>query len=175
MHSRITLIQKYIRAIPDFPKPGILFRDITPVLAHYEAFHAVTSIFKEHCGGKQIDAIVGIESRGFILGGALAMEMNCGLHLVRKPGRLPCETDEIAYELEYGSGRLQIHKGQIPKGTRVLIVDDLLATGGTAYAAAKLCQKQGAEVVEAVFMIELAELGGKKHVAPLPTFSILTF
>jgi adenine phosphoribosyltransferase len=153
--------------VPDFPKPGILFRDISPLLADPRGIPSVVDGFLEGfmevAGRPQVDAVVAIESRGFIFGGALAMRLGCGFVPVRKPGKLPAKTDKVSYALEYGEGTLEMHLDALSEGTRVIIVDDLLATGGTAKAAMELCLHQKAEVLGFAFVIELAALGGRKH------------
>src|SRR5439155_13358086 len=130
------------RDVPDFPKKGILFKDITPLLADPRGLMIVLDAFAEEFVGQHLDAIVGIESRGFIFGGALAARLNCSFVPVRKPGKLPAAVDRVTYELEYGEGMLEMHKASIREGANVLVVDDLLATGGTAGAAAQLVRKQ---------------------------------
>lgn len=150
-----------IRDIPDFPKPGIVFKDITPMLGDGPAFSQVISELACHVD-PGVDAIVGIESRGFIFGAALAHQLGVGFVTVRKPGKLPAEVHSIEYELEYGVDRLEIHRDALSKGHRVVIVDDLLATGGTASATVELVQKLGAEVAACLFVIELAFLPGRQ-------------
>ncbi len=152
-----------LRNIPDFPKPGILFKDITPLLADPRAFHITIDLFTERFLGEEIAAVVGIESRGFIFGGALAARLNASFVPVRKPGKLPYKTDRVAYKLEYGEAELEMHVDSFKAGSRVLIVDDLLATGGTAAAAAALCSRQKAQVVAFAFVVELDFLDGKKR------------
>ena len=152
-----------VRAVPDFPKEGILFRDITPVLADPEGI--LLALELQLAGVEVIhpvDAVVGVESRGFLFGTLLAQQLGCGFVPVRKPGKLPAETVEIRYALEYGEDALQIHKDALAPGARVLVVDDLLATGGTAAAAVGLVRALGAEVVACSFLIELAFLGGRE-------------
>ncbi|MDQ7010464.1 MAG: adenine phosphoribosyltransferase [Mariprofundaceae bacterium] len=154
-------LRDYIRDIPDFPKPGIVFKDITPLLADGHAFSASVSqlaCLVDH----DVDAVVGIESRGFIFGAALAQQLGLGLVPVRKPGKLPADVHAIEYELEYGMDRLEIHRDSLAAGHRVIIVDDLLATGGTAAAGIKLIERLGGEIVSCAFIIDLPELGGRK-------------
>ena len=155
MDPRIELIRKHIRDIPDFPKPGIIFKDITPMLAAPEG--------------------IAIESRGFIFAAPLCWELGIPLHLVRKKGKLPGACDSVEYSLEYGTSILEMHQQSLRRGQRVLVVDDLLATGGTAAAAARLASNQGAEVVGCAFVIELGFLNGRKRIEPLPCFSLLQF
>jgi len=166
--------QDYIRDIPDFPKPGIVFKDITPLLANGEAFSAVVSELACHVG-RDVDAIVGIESRGFIFGAALAQQMGLGLITVRKPGKLPAHVHSVEYELEYGMDRLEIHRDALSPGHKVIVVDDLLATGGTAAATVQLVQKLGAEVDACLFVIELSFLNGKKALGDVNVHSLLRY
>lgn len=175
MIDREAAIRARIRDVPDFPKPGILFKDITPLLADPKAFTIVLDAFNEAYVGKHLDAIVGIESRGFIFGGALAARLNCSFVPVRKPGKLPYHVDRVSYALEYGEGTLEMHKDSIAKGARVLVVDDLLATGGTAAGAAQLVGIQGGEVVGYAFVIELAFLEGRKKLNGAHVTSLVTY
>ncbi len=156
-------LDKYIRNIPDFPKPGILFKDITTLLKDAEAFQKMGNALVEFAEGKAIQKVVGIDSRGFIYGGYLASRLNTGFVLIRKAGKLPAETHQESYELEYGTDTLEIHKDAITPGERVLLHDDLLATGGTARAACNLIEKAGGEVVQLSFLIELAFLKGRER------------
>jgi adenine phosphoribosyltransferase len=150
-----------VRTIPDFPKPGILFRDITTLLADGEGLGALLAELTQIARPLDPDLIVGIEARGFILGAALAAALGKGFVPVRKPGKLPGRTVGIDYVLEYGTDRLELHEGQVPSGSRVVLVDDLIATGGTALAAAQLLREQGADVLLALFAIDLPDLGGR--------------
>ena len=150
-----------IRDVPDFPKPGVVFKDITPLLASPRALHIVLDGIAERFIGEHIDAIVGIEARGFIFGGALAARLNASFVPVRKPGKLPAETVKQSYALEYGTASLEIHKDAIQKGQRVIIVDDLLATGGTAVATVNLALSLGAEIAGLGFVVELDFLNGR--------------
>jgi adenine phosphoribosyltransferase len=168
-------LRSLIRNIADFPKPGILFRDITPLLAEPKAFHVVIDALVERFIGAHIDAIVAVESRGFIFGGALAARLNTSFVPARKPGKLPARTERVSYALEYGEATLEIHADALRPAARVLVVDDLLATGGTARAAGALVKGQNAEVVAYAFVIELEALGGRKHLTPTPVVSLLTF
>jgi adenine phosphoribosyltransferase len=161
-HHALKYLRAHLRDVPDFPKPGILFKDITPLLADPRAFHITLDLFAERFIGEHVDAVVGVESRGFIFGGALAARLNASFVPVRKPGKLPYKTDEVAYALEYGDAVLQMHVDSIKAGAKVLIVDDLLATGGTASAAAELTRRQGGVVVGFAFVVELDFLGGRK-------------
>ena len=163
----------YIRDVPDFPKPGIVFKDITPLLADGDAFTAAVSELSRLVPD-DVDAIVGIEARGFIFGAALAQKLGMGLVTVRKPGKLPADVHSIEYELEYGVDRLEIHRDALSTGHKVVIVDDLLATGGTAAATVELIQQLGAEVVSCLFVIELSFLNGRKAIKS-ETHSLLHF
>ena len=167
-------IESLIRNVPDFPKPGILFKDITPLLTSGPALKYVVDVLAERYRGK-VDAIVGVESRGFILGAPVAYALGVGLVIVRKPGKLPADTHTVSYALEYGNDSLEIHKDALVPGSRVAILDDLLATGGTAKAAITLAEACGATVVECGFLIELAFLGGRAALAPAPVHALLSY
>ena len=163
----MTLVQRIeatLRDVPDFPKPGIVFKDITPVLEDGALFADITEYFRARFAGQEIDAVVGVESRGFIFGAPVANALGVGLVLVRKPGKLPAQKVGIDYDLEYGSDRLEIHADSLKPGARVVILDDLLATGGTASATVQLVQQLGAQVVECAFLIELDFLDGKSRI-----------
>jgi adenine phosphoribosyltransferase len=164
-----------IRNIPDFPKPGIMFKDITPLLASPRAFHIVLDSLAERFIGEHIDAIVGVEARGFIFGAALAARLNASFVPARKPGKLPGATDSVSYDTEYSTARLEMHKESLPEGARVVVVDDLLATGGTARAAAELVHVQGAYVVSYAFVVELGFLGGREKLLPVRVESVLRY
>jgi adenine phosphoribosyltransferase len=153
-------LASHIRTIPDYPKPGILFRDITTLLGHAGAFRRAVDELVQPYAGAKIDKIAGIEARGFILGGAVAHQLSAGFVPIRKKGKLPHATLSVAYSLEYGVDEMEIHTDGVVKGERVLLVDDLIATGGTAEGAVKLLRSAGAEVAAAVFVIDLPELGG---------------
>jgi adenine phosphoribosyltransferase len=168
-------IQSTIRDIPDFPKPGIVFKDITTVIADGELFRAITEHFRARYADQGVDHIVGIESRGFIFGAALAHALGLGLTLVRKPGKLPYEKVGVDYTLEYGSDRVEMHVDAVKPGSKVVIIDDLLATGGTCAATAQLIETQGAEIVECAFVIELAFLEGRAKLAGLPVHAITVY
>ena len=168
-------LEKHIRDIPDFPKPGIVFKDITPLLKDPGAFKRAIEILEEQISPLNPDLLLGIESRGFLFGGALAHQMGKGLIIARKPGKLPYDTDSVSYDLEYGSATLELHKDAVPAGQRVLIIDDLLATGGTAAACAKLVRNQQGEVAGHAFVVELAFLEGRKQLEPDPVSSILVY
>ena len=154
-----------LRTVPDFPKPGVMFKDITPLLADTRALHIALDLLAEPFIGEGLGAVVAMEARGFIFGGALAARLNVGFVPVRKPGKLPADTDAVYYALEYGEGVLHMHKSSIRAGARVLIVDDLLATGGTAAAAAELVHKQRGIVAGFAFVVELDFLGGRARLA----------
>jgi adenine phosphoribosyltransferase len=155
-----------IRDVPDFPRPGIVFKDITPLLANPRALHIVLDAVAEKFIGEPIDAIVGIEARGFIFGGALAARLNAGFVPARKPGKLPASVDRVELVTEYSRDALEMHSHSLRTNSRILIVDDVLATGGTARAAGKLVQQQGARVVGYAFVIELAFLKGREQLSP---------
>lgn len=164
-----------IRDIPDFPSPGILFKDITPLLADPRAFHIVLDSIAERFIGEHVDAVVGVEARGFIFGGALAARLNASFVPARKPGKLPSKSDKVSYKTEYSTADLEMHVESLKKGARVLIVDDVLATGGTARAAAELVTRQGGEVLAYAFVIELSFLKGRPVIAPGRVESVLTY
>lgn len=170
----MTDLQKHIRDIPDFPKPGIVFKDITPLLAAGPALQEVVDRIAERYRGR-VDMVLGIESRGFVIGAAVAYRMGLGLALVRKPGKLPWERYAARYELEYGSDTLEIHRDALGDHSRVLIVDDLLATGGTAAAAIELVRRLDGEVVGCAFIIELGFLKGRTRLAVPDVFSLLSY
>ncbi|APF38170.1 adenine phosphoribosyltransferase [Chelatococcus daeguensis] len=152
-----------VRTIPDYPRPGILFRDITTLLGDARAFRRAVDELVQPWPGSKIDKVAGIEARGFILGGAVAHQLASGFVPIRKKGKLPHETVTIAYSLEYGIDEMEMHRDAIAPGERVILVDDLIATGGTATAAVELLRKMGAEVVAAVFLIDLPDLGGARR------------
>lgn len=168
-------LKKLIREIPDFPKKGILFYDITTLLKHKSGYAALIDQLAEHYIGKQVDLILGMEARGFIFGPALAYRLNAGFVPVRKPGKLPAATARVEYDLEYGSNALEVHNDAIEKGQRVLIVDDLLATGGTAQATAKLASSLGAQIAGLGFVVELDFLKGRDKLKPYDVFSLLHY
>ncbi|HEY1014983.1 MAG TPA: adenine phosphoribosyltransferase [Herpetosiphonaceae bacterium] len=163
-----------IRTIPDFPIPGIQFKDITPLLSDGPAFGAVIDAFVERYRDMGLDAIVGVESRGFIFGAPVAHRLGIGLVPIRKPGKLPAETIGVEYALEYGSNRLELHRDALKPGARVVLIDDLLATGGTVAAACDLLGQLGADIAEAAFVIELAFLEGRAKLA-CPIFSLISY
>ncbi|PLX87363.1 MAG: adenine phosphoribosyltransferase [Desulfuromonas sp.] len=164
-----------IRDIPDFPKQGIIFKDITTLLSDAKSFHRMIDLLAHRYVGEKIDQIVGIEARGFILGSALAYKLGTGITLVRKPGKLPYKTRSISYELEYGSDTLEIHEDAFKPGDKVIVADDLLATGGTMAAVVDLVQEFGAEIRECAFMAELEFLNGRQKLPEGKVFSLLKF
>jgi adenine phosphoribosyltransferase len=175
MDNDIASLRLAIRDIPDFPKPGIIFKDITPLLGNGQLFSKTIDLLAERYRGQKIDTVLGIESRGFIVGSALAYRLGAGFCIVRKPGKLPYETHRASYELEYGTDSLEIHTDAIRPQARVIIADDLIATGGTAAATAQLVSKLGGVVVECAFVIELAFLNGREKLKPHAVFSILQY
>jgi len=168
-------LKKLIREVPDFPKPGILFYDITTLLKDGPGFHQVIDSLKENYKGADVDTVIGIEARGFIFAPALAYALGAGFVPVRKPKKLPSERVSVSYELEYGSDSLEIHKDAVENGHRVLIVDDLLATGGTAAAVTRLVEKVGGKVAGMGFVVELTFLNGRSKLAGYDVFSLLQY
>jgi adenine phosphoribosyltransferase len=171
----VVQIEGLIRAIPDFPIPGILFRDITPLLADREGFQATIRLFVERFRNERIDAVVGIEARGYMLGAPVAHALNAGFVPVRKPGKLPGEKFSEEYALEYGTNTLEIHADAVGHGHRVLVVDDLLATGGTMAATVRLLGKLGAEIVGCAVLIELEALKGRAALDSVPITSFVKY
>ena len=168
-------LKNIIRDIPDFPKKGIIFKDITTLLSDGKSFHRMIDLIAHRYIGQRIDQVVGVEARGFILGSALAYKLGTGVTLVRKPGKLPYTTRRKTYALEYGTDTLEIHEDAFAPGDRVLVADDLLATGGTMAAVVDLVQELGAEVIECVFMAELEFLGGRNRLPEGKVYSLLKF
>ena len=169
-------VADYIRTIPDFPEPGIMFRDVTSVIQDADGLKLAIDEMAKLCGNPdEIDAIVGLESRGFIFGMPLAYNLHKPFVLVRKKGKLPCETIEQTYDLEYGTATIEMHKDSIKPGQKVVLVDDLIATGGTIEAAAKLIEKCGGEVVKIIFLMELEGLEGRKKLAKYNVESVLKY
>lgn len=168
-------LKKYIRDIPDFPKKGIIFKDITTLLQEPARFKETIDILAERYMGKKISKVVCVDARGFIFGGALAYKLGCGLVPVRKKGKLPFKTIQASYNLEYGSDTIEMHQDAINQGERVLILDDLLATGGTIGAVIELVNKLKGEIVEVVFLIELEFLKGREKIKSYPVFSIIKY
>jgi adenine phosphoribosyltransferase len=175
MSDDIARIRQAIRDIRDFPKPGIVFKDITPLLANGPLFAKTIDLIAERYKGQKIDTVLGIESRGFIIGAALAYRLAAGFSVVRKPGKLPYETHSATYALEYGVDKLEIHIDAVSRDARVIIADDLIATGGTAAATAELVTKLGGTVVECAFVIELSFLKGREKLKPYRVYSILQY
>ena len=167
-------LKEKIRSIEDYPKEGITFRDITTLLKDGEAFRAAIDAMKDLVKEEAIDKVVGIEARGFILGAPLAYDLGVGFVPIRKPGKLPADTHSAEYELEYGSDKVEMHVDAIEKGEKVLIVDDLLATGGTGSAAVEICKNAGADVVGCLVLIELDGLNGRDK-TPVPVYSLMEF
>ncbi len=168
-------LKQKIRNIPDFPKKGVVFRDITTLVGDVEAFKYSVDRMVEYWRGKKIDAVLGAEARGFIFGGVIAYKLGVGFIPVRKPGKLPYRTCQVSYDLEYGKNILQIHIDAIKKGDKILIVDDLVATGGTAKAKAELVEKMGGEVVGFCFLIELEFLNPRKILKDYDIFSLIKY
>jgi adenine phosphoribosyltransferase len=168
-------LRKAIRNIPDFPKPGIQFKDITPVLADARLFAGCIDALVGNFKSGEVDTVVGIDARGFIFAAAAAVKLNAGFVPVRKKGKLPFDTHEQSYDLEYGSNTIAIHTDAVKPGSRVLLIDDLLATGGTAEAAALLLQKVGARILEAAFFIELKDLQGRSRIQHCPVRSLVVY
>jgi adenine phosphoribosyltransferase len=168
-------LRQYVRAIPDFPREGILFRDITPLLLDAAALDAAVVALAEMVQGPRVDFVVAAEARGFILGAALARELGAGFVPARKPGKLPAETISAEYTLEYGLDALEVHADALAHGARVLLHDDLLATGGTAGALCELVSGLGAEIVGAAFLVELSSLGGRARLAPCQVHALITY
>ncbi|MDH6234456.1 adenine phosphoribosyltransferase [Mesorhizobium soli] len=171
------MLTSSIRNIPDYPKPGVMFRDITTLLGDARAFRRAIDELVHPYAGSKIEKIAGIEARGFILGGAIAHQLSAGFVPIRKKGKLPHDTVRIAYSLEYGLDEMEMHKDAVVPGEKVILVDDLIATGGTAEAAAKLLRQMGAEIVAACFVIDLPDLGGRRKLEALdvPVRTLISF
>ena len=168
-------VEDYVRSIPDFPEKGVIFRDITTVIQDPEGFRLAINEMKDLLKGLDFDMIAGAESRGFMFGAPLAYAMGKGFVLIRKKGKLPCETVSVKYDLEYGSAEIEIHKDSIKPGQKVVIVDDLIATGGTIEAAIKLIESLGGEVVKAIFLMELAGLKGRERLKGYDVDAVITY
>ena len=168
-------LSKYIRNIPDFPKEGILFRDVTTLIKNKKAFKQSIDALAKLCKGKKIDMVVGVEARGFIFGGALAYKLGVGFVPVRKKGKLPFRVHQASYELEYGTDTLEVHVDAIKKGMKVLIVDDLLATGGTVGAVVDMMSRLGAKIQGIMFLIELVDLHGRNKLQGYPIDALIKF
>ena len=168
-------LRDYIRDVPDFPKPGILFKDITPLLQDAAALRSACELLAKPFAGRGIERVVGIESRGFIFGPPVALALGAGFGIARKQGKLPWQTRRESYDLEYGQAEIEMHSDAVRPGQRVLVIDDVIATGGTAAATARLVRALGGDVVAATFLIELAFLDGRKALNGLPVESVLRF
>jgi adenine phosphoribosyltransferase len=164
-----------VRDVPDFPTKGIVFKDITPILSDHKLFRASIDLFLERCRGKKIDKIVGIDARGFLFGSTVAYELGVGFVPIRKRGKLPYKTETAKYSLEYGEAEMEMHVDAMQSGERVVLVDDLLATGGTSAAAAALIGKVGGKLLEAQFLIELEFLHGRERLTPTPVTAFLKY
>ncbi|MEI6349556.1 MAG: adenine phosphoribosyltransferase [Verrucomicrobiota bacterium] len=175
MIDSLSTLRTAIRDVPDFPKPGILFKDITPILASGELFREAVNCFVQANAGVKIDKIVGIDARGFLFGAAAAYQLKVGFVPVRKKGKLPFNTESVCYALEYGESEVEMHVDAITPGERVVLIDDLLATGGTAAAATRLISKMGGELIEAQFLIELEFLKGRQVLGEVPIRTFLKF
>lgn len=173
--DRIEYLRSRVRDIPDFPKEGILFKDITPLLADVRAFRTTIDLIVERLDGTHVDVVIGIESRGFMFGAALADKLSVGFVPVRKPGKLPAATYRAEYELEYGTDALEIHQDALSPSQQVLVVDDLIATGGTAKATAELVERCGAQVAAFAFVVHLLVLNGVHKIAPYRVISVLDY
>lgn len=168
-------LKSKIRTIPDFPKRGVLFRDVTTLMKDARAWRDALDLLVQRYVDHDIDLVAGIESRGFILGGAMAYQLGAGFVPIRKKGKLPSKTESVTYSLEYGTDTIEVHADAIQPGSRVLLVDDLIATGGTATAACELITKLGGEVVECAFLVELPDLHGRERLGDRTVFSLITF
>ncbi|MFQ3669985.1 MAG: adenine phosphoribosyltransferase [Verrucomicrobiia bacterium] len=175
LKSATDRLKNAVRNIPDFPEAGIVFRDISPILSDGQLFRLASTIFSDRYQRKPVDAVVAIDARGFIFGSCLAYILGVGLVLVRKKGKLPFTTIEASYTLEYGTNTLQMHSDAIQRGQRVVVIDDVLATGGTLVATAEMVQRLGGELLEVAVLIELEALGGRAKLAPYPVYSIIQF
>jgi adenine phosphoribosyltransferase len=175
MRALADRLRSAVRDVPDFPKPGILFKDITPILADPTLFHTAVGLFVARHQKSEIHKVACVDARGFLFGAAVAYGLKAGVVPIRKKGKLPWRTVEREYELEYGTAGLAMHEDAITPGERVLLMDDLIATGGTARAAAELIQQAGGRVVEADFLIELTALKGRAALAPFPVFAPIAF
>jgi adenine phosphoribosyltransferase len=164
-----------IRDVPDFPKPGIVFKDITPLLADPQAFRLALDLLGDRYNDRGVDVVVGVEARGFIIGSALAYKLGAGHAVIRKEGKLPSKTYRAIYQLEYGTDTLEIHQDGLPPGARVLIADDVLATGGTTATAIDLVKKVGGEILELAFLVELSFLKGREKLQGYPVFSLIKY
>jgi adenine phosphoribosyltransferase len=173
--TQIDKLRRGVRDVLDFPKKGIVFKDITPILKDGALFRASVDLFLDQCRGRKIDKIVGIDARGFVFGSAVAYELGIGFVPLRKKGRLPYKTESAKYSLEYGEAEMELHIDAITRGERIVLIDDLLATGGTSASAATLIRKVGGELIAAVFLIELEFLHGREKLVPTPIISFLKY
>jgi adenine phosphoribosyltransferase len=173
--EQVAPLRAVIRDVPDFPKPGIVFKDITPLLADAATFRRAMELMAEMCGDLQVDQVVAIESRGFIFGGALADRLGVGFVPVRKPGKLPWRRISCSYDLEYGTDSVEMHQDALRSGTRALVVDDVIATGGTARAVSRLVEQLGARVAGHVFLVELAFLDGRRRLEGYEVRSLIRY
>jgi adenine phosphoribosyltransferase len=173
--GRLEEVRAAVRDVPDFPKRGIVFKDITPVLSDPVLFRASIDLFLERCRGLKIDKVVGIDARGFLFGSTVAYELSVGFVPIRKRGKLPYRTEIAKYSLEYGDAEMEMHVDAISAGERIVLIDDLLATGGTSAAAAVLIRKAGGHLLEAQFLIELESLHGRKRLQPTPVTAFLKY
>jgi adenine phosphoribosyltransferase len=175
MAGLIDKLRAGVRDVPDFPKKGIVFKDITPILSDHALFRASIDLFLERCRGKKIDKIAGIDARGFLFGSAVAYELGVGFIPIRKRGKLPYKTEVAKYSLEYGEAEMEMHVDAVKRSERIVLVDDLLATGGTSAAAATLIAKAGGRLLEAQFLIELEFLHGREKLGQTPVISFLKY
>lgn len=175
LSDSIEKLRAAVRDVPDFPKAGIVFKDITPILGNGKLFRTAVEAFLEQCRGKQIDKIVGIDARGFLFGAAVAYDLGVGFVPLRKKGRLPYKTESAKYSLEYGEAEMELHVDAIERGEKIVLIDDLLATGGTSASAATLIRKVGGVLLEAQFLIELEFLHGRKKLESTPVVSFLKY
>jgi adenine phosphoribosyltransferase len=175
LHSAKERLRAAVRDIQDFPQPGVVFKDITPIIESGQLFRLVITVFADHYKRKNIEQIVAIDARGFLFGSALAYVLGTGISVVRKKGKLPYHTIATTYDLEYGSNCIEMHTDSVKPGQRVLVIDDVLATGGTATAAIDLVSQLGGKVIEAAFLMELSFLHGAEKFAPIPCYSIIKY
>jgi adenine phosphoribosyltransferase len=173
--DQIDKLRRGVRDVPDFPKKGIIFKDITPILKDGPLFRASVDLFLDQCYERKIDKVVGIDARGFLFGSAVAYELGIGFVPLRKKGRLPYKTEGAKYSLEYGEAEMELHIDAITHGEKIVLIDDLLATGGTSASAATLIRKVGGELLAAMFLIELEFLHGREKLAPTPIISFLKY
>lgn len=173
--NEIEILRNLIRDIPDYPKAGVIFKDITPLLKDGKWFQRAVDLLIEGCVHAHADLVIAVEARGFAVAAPVAYRLGKGLIIARKPGKLPYKTHSVTYQLEYGTDTLEVHQGDITPGARVLLIDDLLATGGTSRAVIDLVKEQGGEVVQCLYLIELTFLKGREKLLPYPVFSLIQF